>query len=103
MGSFRGPHRTTVLIRNHENRIARRALGEIYESTSPLTLEGPDNVVIVAQTGDIFLCGGCDSAAVHSRADPRRAICDFAIGLNNNTQFAGACFDPDGRTLYVNQ
>ncbi len=30
-------------------------------------------------------------------------IYDFAQALLNDTEFAGACFDPDGRTLYVNQ
>jgi secreted PhoX family phosphatase len=30
-------------------------------------------------------------------------IYDFAQTVTNETEFCGACFDPDGQTLYVNQ
>ena len=30
-------------------------------------------------------------------------IYNFAQTITNDTEFCGACFDPDGQTLYVNQ
>lgn len=30
-------------------------------------------------------------------------IYDFAQSQDNDSEFCGACFDPDGQTLYVNQ
>jgi len=30
-------------------------------------------------------------------------IYDFAQTVTNDTEFCGACFDPDGQVLYVNQ
>ena len=81
----------------------RETITLIYESTNPLSLEGPDNVVIVPQTGDIFLCEDAIAPQFIRGLTPDGAIYDFAMGLNNNTEFAGACFDPDGKTLYVNQ
>lgn len=31
------------------------------------------------------------------------AIYDFAKTAANDTEFCGGCFDPDGKTLYLNQ
>ena len=30
-------------------------------------------------------------------------IYSFAQAITNDSEFCGACFDPDGQTLYVNQ
>ena len=81
----------------------RETITLIYESQSALALKGPDNVVIVPQTGDIFLCEDSIAPQFIRGLTPDGAIYDFASGLNNDTEFAGACFDPDGKTLYVNQ
>jgi hypothetical protein len=80
----------------------RDTLTLVYESTSLATLEGPDNVVIVPQTGDVFLCEDATAPQYIRGLTADGEIYDFALGLNNNTEFAGACFDPDGQTLYVN-
>ncbi len=85
-----------------EYRPDRETLTLVYESTSAATLEGPDNVVVVPQTGDIFLCEDAAAPQFVRGLTTDGEIYDFAQGLNNNTEFAGACFDPDGRTLYVN-
>jgi secreted PhoX family phosphatase len=34
---------------------------------------------------------------------PDGLIYDLAKTAANETEFAGACFDPDGKTLYLNQ
>jgi secreted PhoX family phosphatase len=85
-----------------EYRPDRETLTLVYESTSLATLEGPDNVVVVPWTGDVFLCEDATAPQYIRGLTPDGEIYDFAQGLNNNTEFAGACFDPDGETLYVN-
>jgi secreted PhoX family phosphatase len=81
----------------------RETLTLIYESTNALTLEGPDNIVIVPHTGDLFLCEDAAAPQFIRGLTPDGAIYDFAMGITNDTEFAGACFDADGTTLYVNQ
>lgn len=84
----------------------RETITLIYESNDPLSLQRPDNVVIVPQTQDIFLC---ENGPAQPPNDFIRGltqdgqIYDFAQAISNNTEFCGACFDPDGQTLYVNQ
>jgi len=81
----------------------RETLSLIYESTNPAMLENPDNVVIVPQTGDILLqedSGGEQFIRGVTRAGE---IYSFAKTHTNETEFCGACFDPNGQTLYVNQ
>lgn len=75
----------------------------IYESTNAAMLQNPDNVVIVPQTGDIFLQeDGPDEQFV--RGVTRDGdIYDFAKTQTNDSEFCGACFDPDHGTLYLNQ
>lgn len=82
---------------------AREVLTLIFESTSAAVLEGPDNVVIVPKTGDILLCEDATAPQFVRGLTPAGEIYDFAEGLTNGTEFAGACFDPDGHTLYLNQ
>jgi secreted PhoX family phosphatase len=82
---------------------SRSVMTLIYESTNPSTLRNPDNLVIVPQTRDLFVCE--DSYPEQSiRGLTRRGeIYDFARTITNPTEFCGACFDPAGHTLYVNQ
>ena len=82
----------------------RETLTLIYESTNPGLLKHPDNVVIVPQTGDMFLCEDSSILPQFIRGLTLDGeIYDFAQALIGQTEFAGACFDPDGQTLYVNQ
>jgi uncharacterized protein len=84
---------------------ARETLTMIYESEGPTHLDHPDNIVIVPQTGDIFVCedGVAPDPVNFVRGVTRDGeIYDFCQPLMNDTEFAGACFDPDGHTLYVN-
>ena len=71
------------------------------ESTSREQLDAPDNVV-VAPFGDLILCedGGGDNFLVG--VTPNGEIYQFARNALQSGEFAGACFSPDGRTLFVN-
>jgi uncharacterized protein len=81
----------------------RQTLTLLYESSDIARLEGPDNIVVVPKTGDLFLCEDATAPQYIRGLTQQGEIYDFALGLNNDTEFAGACFDPDGQTLYVNQ
>jgi uncharacterized protein len=81
----------------------RERLTLVYESESSAQLENPDNVVIVPQTGHLFLqedSGGEQFVRGLTRSGQ---IYDFAKTAANNTEFCGGCFSPDGSTFYLNQ
>ncbi|HEU4721568.1 MAG TPA: alkaline phosphatase PhoX [Gemmatimonadaceae bacterium] len=77
------------------------ALRLVFESPSAEMLNYPDNIT-VSPRGGIVMCedGG---GAQHIRGLTRDGrIFDVARNLLNQTEFAGACFSPDGRALFVN-
>jgi secreted PhoX family phosphatase len=82
---------------------ASETLTMIYESEGPDHLEHPDNVVIVPQTGDIFVQEDGEGDQFVRGVTAEGEIYDFCQTLTNHTEFAGGCFDPDGHTFYVNQ
>jgi secreted PhoX family phosphatase len=73
----------------------------IFESPSADVLDSPDNIT-VSPRGGIVMCedGGGEQFIRGLTRDGR--IFDFAKNLVNSDEFAGACFSPDGRTLFVN-
>lgn len=73
----------------------------VFESPSPDVLDYPDNVT-VSPRGGIVICedGGGDQYL--RGLTPAGAIFDFGRNLLNRDEFAGACFSPDGRILFVN-
>jgi uncharacterized protein len=81
----------------------RETLTLIYQSTSNLTLENPDNITIVPQTGDVLICEDSPGEQYLRGVTIDGEIYNFAKTQTNNTELCGACFDPDGNTLYVNQ
>lgn len=81
----------------------RETVTLIFQSPSAAVLENPDNVTIVPQTHDIFLCEDSPGTQFIRGVTRDGEIYDFAQTITNETEFCGACFDPDGRTLYVNQ
>ncbi len=81
----------------------RETLTLIYESVDRNTLENPDNIVIVPQTGDIFLCEDSSGEQYIRGVTQDGQIYNFALTTTNDSEFCGACFDPDHQTLYVNQ
>jgi secreted PhoX family phosphatase len=80
----------------------RETLTLIYVSTSRATLENPDNIVIVPQTGDIFLQEDSSNEDYVRGVTLDGEIYDFCRSQANNTEFCGGCFDPDGHTFYLN-
>ena len=74
----------------------------LYESPGPDQLESPDNLV-VTPFGDLLLCeDGNDPQYIRGLTKKGR-IYDFARTQTRDSEFAGACFDPSGNTLFVNQ
>jgi len=81
----------------------RETLTLIFESSSAGELQNPDNVVVVPQTGHIFLQEDGDGEQFVRGVTRAGEIYDFARTTSNETEFCGGCFDPDGKTFYLNQ
>lgn len=88
----------------------------LFESPGGDVLDSPDNVLVTPR-GGILLCEDDASSAdgdTHPLApgieDVNRLVgltmggsaFEFAVNTFNDSEFAGACFSPDGRTLFVN-
>ncbi|MBD2344023.1 alkaline phosphatase PhoX [Anabaena subtropica] len=71
------------------------------ESQSREELDMPDNIV-VAPFGDLILCEDGPGEQYLRGVTPQGEIYNFARNALNNSEFAGACFSPDGRTMFVN-
>lgn len=87
----------------------------VFESESGSVLESPDNLCLTPNGGALF----CEDDAVSDNdehplaegiTDVNRLIglggrgepFEFAVNLLNDSEFAGACFSPDGEVLFVN-
>jgi hypothetical protein len=81
---------------------AAQTLTLIYESPGQAQLESPDNIV-VTPTGDLLLCEDGDEPQFLRGLTTDGRIYDFAKTKTRDSEFAGACFDPRGQTLFVNQ
>jgi secreted PhoX family phosphatase len=75
----------------------------IFESPGADVLENPDNVVVVPETGDVFLQEDSDGEQFVRGVNKRGEIYDFANTVINETEFCGGCFSPDGKTFFVSQ
>jgi secreted PhoX family phosphatase len=73
----------------------------IFESPSAEVLDGPDNVTVSPRGGIVICEDGAGEQYIRGLTRDGR-IFDFAKNLANNDEFAGACFSPDGRTLFLN-
>ncbi|MGB3200987.1 MAG: alkaline phosphatase PhoX, partial [Nodosilinea sp.] len=73
----------------------------VEASPSGELLDEPDNIV-VSPFGDLFLCedGGGEQFVVG--VNGKGELYQFARNAFNDSEFAGACFSPDGQTLFVN-
>jgi uncharacterized protein len=79
------------------------ALTLIYESPGPEQLKNPDNLV-VTPAGDLILCEDADEPMFLRLLTTDGEISDFARAIDApGSEFCGACFDPSGRVLFVNQ
>ena len=80
---------------------AEGALTLVFESPGADVLNHPDNIT-VSPRGGILMCEDGRGTQHLRGLTPDGHIFDFATNLVNNSEFAGACFSPDGRTLFVN-
>jgi uncharacterized protein len=81
----------------------RGELKLIFESPGADVLENPDNLVVVPETGDVFLQEDSDGEQFVRGVTKRGEIYDFAHSVINETEFCGGCFSPDGKTFFVSQ
>jgi uncharacterized protein len=74
----------------------------LFESYNPQVLAAPDNITVHPQTGVVVLCedGGFLTRQRLSGVTTDGRL--FQFGAQSHSEFAGACFSPDGRWLFVN-
>ena len=92
------------------NNADRGVLKLAFESPVPEILHMPDNLALMPKTGLLVICEDSDyggqKAINHLRImTPDGRMADFARNINKDvarSEFAGSCFSPDGRTLFVN-
>jgi secreted PhoX family phosphatase len=79
----------------------RNELSLVVQPDDRALLEGPDNLV-VAPWGDLVICedGRNDDFVVG--VTPQGRLYPIARNAHNDQELAGACFSPDGSTLFVN-
>lgn len=75
---------------------------QIEADPSGTVLDEPDNVV-VAPFGDLFLCeDSSDDFQYVVGLNESGQLYQFAKNAINDSEFAGACFSPDGKTMFLN-
>jgi len=77
----------------------------VFESPTPEVLDSPDNIC-VSPRGGLVICEDGDGIQLIHGLTTRGQIFDLVSTDspgNDNTEFAGACFSPDGRILFFNQ
>lgn len=72
----------------------------VFESPGREVLDSPDNVT-VSPRGGLVLCEDSGESRLRGLT-PDGRIFDLARNDLNGREFAGACFSPDGQTLFVN-
>jgi uncharacterized protein len=80
----------------------RATLELFFESREPGAMNKPDNLV-VSPWGDLWFVE--DTPSVGDRVmgiTPRGTVYEFARNRLNESELAGPCFAPDGRTFFVN-
>lgn len=73
----------------------------LYDASDYGKLDGPDNVC-VSPRGGLILCEDGAGAQYLRGLTPAGEVFDLARNVYSPFEFAGACFSPDGSTLFVN-
>ncbi|WP_156818078.1 alkaline phosphatase PhoX [Mastigocladopsis repens] len=73
----------------------------VEAASSGELLDEPDNIT-VSPFGDLFLCEDGGGSQFVVGINKKGEIYQFARNALNESEFAGACFSPDGKTLFVN-
>ena len=90
------PHEGTV------RELAKPGRLQLYiESHASSLIENCDNIT-VAPWGDLFICEDHGGSCALVRVTTKGEISTFADNSYSSSELAGACFSPDGSTLFVN-
>ena len=81
--------------------LGRMAHEAAAESPGIHELDFPDNIA-VSPRGGIIICEDGTGAQFLRGLTPSGNIFNFARNIHNTLEFAGACFSPDGQTMFVN-
>lgn len=76
-------------------------LALVFESPGTAVLGRPDNIT-VSPRGGIVICEDRSGTNYLRGLTRSGTIFPFARNIISNSEFAGACFSPDGETLFVN-
>jgi secreted PhoX family phosphatase len=79
----------------------RNELQLIFESPAPEVLNGPDNICVSPRGGLVICEDGVETNFVRGLTAEGRVF-DLIRNNLNRSEWAGACFSPQGRTLFVN-
>ncbi|HEY9701825.1 MAG TPA: alkaline phosphatase PhoX [Allocoleopsis sp.] len=71
------------------------------EPNNPEILDYPDNIII-AQNGDLMICEDGKDDQYIVGVTPEGKLYQFAKNALNKSEFAGICYAPDGKTMFVN-
>jgi secreted PhoX family phosphatase len=78
----------------------------IFESTDPLAMQAPDNICVTPLNNNIIICeDGSGADYLHVLRKSGNQIYRLAENLvvgHEGSEWAGACFSPDARTLFAN-
>ena len=81
--------------------LATGRLSLLLEPDDRALLDGPDNLA-PAPNGDLIVCEDGGYGNFVRGITPQGRLYRLARNAHNESEFAGACFAPDGRTLFVN-
>jgi secreted PhoX family phosphatase len=73
----------------------------VIEPNNPDLLDFPDNL-IMAPWGDLLVCEDGWGEQYVVGVTPDGNLYRFARNALNGAEFAGICFSPDGRTMFLN-
>jgi secreted PhoX family phosphatase len=80
---------------------AAATLTLVFESDDVDVLDACDNITVTPR-GGLIVCEDNGGMQILRGIAKSGEIFDFAKNIHNNIEFAGACFSPDGQTLFVN-
>src|SRR5262245_443643 len=81
--------------------LASQGLTLVLEPDNRKLMDGPDNLT-PAPNGDLIVCEDGRAEDYVLGITPQGRIYHLARNRFNESEFAGACFAPDGQTLFVN-
>lgn len=81
--------------------VVEATLPDNNDQTTSDLVAAPDNIC-VAPFGDLFLCEDGSGSEYVVGVNTDGELYRFATNVLNDSEFAGACFSPNGKTMFVN-